>query len=580
MRDIEPPLRPGALCIPPHLHGAIFAPSIDAELPRTSTSTHTHTHTCAPRRPAPLSLSLCADRPTPADRRILAGSATASPARRILFSGPPSPSPKRKLLIEVPDDVATYMTDEARRAFPFMDPELRRPRLEPRSAYAEHSIPCLPPYPRLEPRSAKAEHSIPRLPPYEDAEHPRLEPRSAYAERTPVVIPAYSERERVRLEPRSAYAEHVAVEIPPEPPVESLFGGEKDKEWLAHGGLPIPTAASIKPKPKSWLRRLLVLLLVLVSIPATWFLLSADRSVLSSLNAFSHSLSQVSEVLSPAAPSGPIEVPPIDYEWWKRCTDLLVIPKGTYTNRIDKLQRALDGAAWVAEPGPSVEYFLGAFGPHVWKPSERPFLIAAKDGKITILTPAFEESRARLLKLPDEIAERVTWVSWTEDESPYAALVCALGPVEIVIDPDVRHFIAAGIRGAQGNERSRSREQMRDVRAAVASIREVKEEREVGLLRCANEATLHAIRKTRARMYIGIQESQAREMLYQEMNAVGLTDYSALVLFGPNAALPHGSGTDRFLGKNEFALIDAGGRWGGYIADITRVSATTLGELP
>ncbi len=38
-----------------------------------------------------------------------------------------------------------------------------------------------------------------------------------------------------------------------------------------------------------------------------------------------------------------------------------------------------------------------------------------------------------------------------------------------------------------------------------------------------------------------------------------------------NAALPHGSGTDRALGKEDFVLIDAGGSWGGYVSDITRV---------
>lgn len=40
-----------------------------------------------------------------------------------------------------------------------------------------------------------------------------------------------------------------------------------------------------------------------------------------------------------------------------------------------------------------------------------------------------------------------------------------------------------------------------------------------------------------------------------------------------NAALPHGSGTDRLLNKGKMVLIDAGGEWGGYVSDITRVSA-------
>jgi Xaa-Pro aminopeptidase len=46
-----------------------------------------------------------------------------------------------------------------------------------------------------------------------------------------------------------------------------------------------------------------------------------------------------------------------------------------------------------------------------------------------------------------------------------------------------------------------------------------------------------------------------------------------------NAALPHGSGTDRFLQKDEFVLIDAGGKWGGYVSDITRTFALPDSEI-
>lgn len=46
-----------------------------------------------------------------------------------------------------------------------------------------------------------------------------------------------------------------------------------------------------------------------------------------------------------------------------------------------------------------------------------------------------------------------------------------------------------------------------------------------------------------------------------------------------NAALPHGSGTDRFLQRDEFVLIDAGGRWGGYVSDITRTFALPDSEI-
>lgn len=44
--------------------------------------------------------------------------------------------------------------------------------------------------------------------------------------------------------------------------------------------------------------------------------------------------------------------------------------------------------------------------------------------------------------------------------------------------------------------------------------------------------TLHAIRKTKAKMYIGISESRTHQVLNEEMIKVGLVDGDGLVLFG------------------------------------------------
>lgn len=38
-----------------------------------------------------------------------------------------------------------------------------------------------------------------------------------------------------------------------------------------------------------------------------------------------------------------------------------------------------------------------------------------------------------------------------------------------------------------------------------------------------------------------------------------------------NAALPHGSGTDRVLGAHDFVLVDCDGGLHGYQSDVTRV---------
>lgn len=97
-------------------------------------------------------------------------------------------------------------------------------------------------------------------------------------------------------------------------------------------------------------------------------------------------------------------------------------------------------------------------------------------------------------------------------------------------------------------------------------------------------------------MHIGISESQTRAILDKELAALGLVGEGGLVIFGGvsvasdtfmlilitpvgDAAEPHGSGTDLALSKEDFVLIDVGGEWGGYVADITRVSNQHLRML-
>ena len=88
-----------------------------------------------------------------------------------------------------------------------------------------------------------------------------------------------------------------------------------------------------------------------------------------------------------------------------------------------------------------------------------------------------------------------------------------------------------------------------------------------------------------------MKESKAKAMIEGTLKLAGLSDVFVLGLFGgrgcrtvfasahadpktssENAALPHGSGTDRELGKHDFALFDVGGSLHGYQSDITRVS--------
>ncbi|KAF4565550.1 hypothetical protein EYR36_002123 [Pleurotus pulmonarius] len=83
----------------------------------------------------------------------------------------------------------------------------------------------------------------------------------------------------------------------------------------------------------------------------------------------------------------------------------------------------------------------------------------------------------------------------------------------------------------------------------IVEIRKCKTDEEIDILVCTNEATLLAIRATHKHMYMGMKESKAWDLVVHALAAVGLQHASCLTLFGENAALPHGLGTDRTLHK-------------------------------
>jgi len=142
---------------------------------------------------------------------------------------------------------------------------------------------------------------------------------------------------------------------------------------------------------------------------------------------------------------------------------------------------------WISEPGTSSEYFIGGFSSRDWWLSERPLLIAISPSttNVTILTAKFEQARAELVDLPREIREITTFVPWLESESPYEVLKNHFGSDsrKVILDGQVRSFIGDGLE--EGGYEKGSREEGEGIR----EIRERKDEREVGLLRCANQVS-------------------------------------------------------------------------------------------
>src|ERR1700761_573283 len=95
------------------------------------------------------------------------------------------------------------------------------------------------------------------------------------------------------------------------------------------------------------------------------------------------------------------------------------------------------------------------------------------------------------------------------------------------------------------------------------------------------QATLLAIRVVRKHIKIGMQAAPIRRMLGKALQLAGLqsADSTGIVLFGADAALPHGGATDRELTKNDLVLIDVGGTLHGYHSDITRTFALEKSEI-
>lgn len=102
--------------------------------------------------------------------------------------------------------------------------------------------------------------------------------------------------------------------------------------------------------------------------------------------------------------------------------------------------------------------------------------------KVTVITPAFEETRARLLSVP---GINVAYVSWAEDEDPFTIALHALSTIQgpIYVDGMIRNFIVDGLQKAAPGTR------VLTASAEITQLRERKSPAELDLLRCANEVS-------------------------------------------------------------------------------------------
>ena len=231
--------------------------------------------------------------------------------------------------------------------------------------------------------------------------------------------------------------------------------------------------------------------------------------------------------------------------------------------RIEKAQalmRRQGISALVVEPGSSLVYFTGVR----WSRSERlTCAMIPAEGAIGIVTPFFEEPSVR-----ETLAVTAEVRTWQEHEDPLALVATWLrerkaGAV-VGIEETNRFFIPDGLK------KSLPSGKLVNAAPVVRGCRMIKSATEISLMQRASDITMAAYRWTIPRIEAGMRPGDIATLMNRATVALGGDPEFALILLGPAAAYPHGSGQPQQVKPGEVVLMDCGCTVRGYQSDISR----------
>ena len=208
----------------------------------------------------------------------------------------------------------------------------------------------------------------------------------------------------------------------------------------------------------------------------------------------------------------------------------------------------------------SLRYFTGIN----WWRSERMFgMILFPDHDPAVVTPAFEEQRAR-----EQLTEECGVYPWHEHECPYGLTKKILADAgvtggKIGIEETVRFMVFDGLRKAAPSLEFVSGDPV------TGGCRIIKSEKERELQRIANNLTVQVYGKVLTNLSEGMKEDDVSDAIAAGFQEYGLPG-GAMVLHGENSAFPHGTKNRQPLQPGMTVLTDGGCRVNGYPSDITR----------
>ena len=260
--------------------------------------------------------------------------------------------------------------------------------------------------------------------------------------------------------------------------------------------------------------------------------------------------------------AAPPDLPPAIAALSDQTAGVLPIEVGEHRARVVRAQRLLaeNGLdALVLGPGTGLNYFTGA----AWGLSERFFgAVVVRDGDPSWVVPAFESARgAEQIRVGTDVR------AWEEHESPWALVAQVLRDRQatgrVAVDEALPFAFADGLARALPSARVESGVPV------TAGCRMIKSPHEIALMRRANEITVRAWRAVFASLRPGLTRETVAGWCQQALRRQGMGG-GALVLFGADAAFPHGTTKPQPLKSGDVVLIDGGGRLHGYSSDITR----------
>ncbi len=235
-----------------------------------------------------------------------------------------------------------------------------------------------------------------------------------------------------------------------------------------------------------------------------------------------------------------------------------------FKSRLNRLTDIANVDAVAILPGASMEYFTGL---HLHL-SERPIILfATPDGNLSIIIPELE--MPQLLARPDL---EIRAFAWSDVDGYIGAFEEALN--ELGLKGGTLGVDGMTMRVTEWLAFSQLDPSLKvqPVERELIHIRSQKMPDEIEFMRQAIRLSEKALDNALRRIEPGMTEREIATLLNDELSAQGSQGnaFGPLVQTGPNSALPHGGITERKLEENDFLLIDYGGKFQGYPADITR----------